>query len=269
MKREVSAAGRITLVVGANGGTGRRLVKHLLDRDQRVRVVVRSAESLSEDVRKNPLLEVNEASVPDLDEGEWVRLVGGCGAVASCLGHNLTFKGIYGRPRKLVTDAVRSLCRAVAANDSDSNRPVKVLLLNTAGYVNRDSGECVSLAQRAVLGLIRALLPPHPDNEKAAEHLCREIGSDDRNIEWVVVRPDTLIEEETVTSHEVLPSPTRSAIFDPGKTSRINVGRFMADLITDDGLWDRWKGRMPVIYNTAGKAEAPEARDLLTSPRRP
>lgn len=34
-----------------------------------------------------------------------------------------------------------------------------------------------------------------------------------------------------------------------GETSRINVAHFMADLITDDGLWSRWKGQMPVIYN--------------------
>lgn len=39
------------------------------------------------------------------------------------------------------------------------------------------------------------------------------------------------------------------AIFAPGQTSRINVGHFMADLITRDDTWARWKGQMPVIYN--------------------
>lgn len=34
-------------------------------------------------------------------------------------------------------------------------------------------------------------------------------------------------------------------------TSRINVAHFMADLITDDDTWRRWKGRMPVIYDEA------------------
>jgi hypothetical protein len=70
-------------------------------------------------------------------------------------------------------------------------------------------------------------------------------------IEWVAVRPDSLIDEDRVTEYEVHPSPIRSATFNPGKTSRINVGRFMADLITDDDLWNRWKGQMPVIYNRA------------------
>ena len=34
-------------------------------------------------------------------------------------------------------------------------------------------------------------------------------------------------------------------------TSRINVAHFMADLITDSDTWNRWKGKMPVIYNKA------------------
>ena len=33
-------------------------------------------------------------------------------------------------------------------------------------------------------------------------------------------------------------------------TSRIN-GHFMAELITDDGTWNKWKRQIPVIYNTA------------------
>lgn len=47
----------------------------------------------------------------------------------------------------------------------------------------------------------------------------------------------------------MLVSPTRSAIFDTGETSRINVGWFMADLITDLHTWNEWKGKMTVIYN--------------------
>ena len=55
--------------------------------------------------------------------------------------------------------------------------------------------------------------------------------------------------EEQVTAYQVHHSPIRSAIFDAGLTSRINVGHFMADLITDDETWNKWKGQMPVIYN--------------------
>jgi hypothetical protein len=97
----------------------------------------------------------------------------------------------------------------------------------------------------------RHVLPPHVDNEQAADYLRIDIGQDDRAIEWAAVRPDKLIDEGKVTEYEVHPSPTVSAIFNTGSTSRINVGHFMADLITDDDVWNRWKGQMQVIYNKA------------------
>lgn len=70
-------------------------------------------------------------------------------------------------------------------------------------------------------------------------------------MEWAAVRPDGLINEDRVTEYELYPSPVRSAIFDAGKTSRINVAHFMANLITDESAWQEWKGQMPVIYNNA------------------
>jgi NAD(P)H-binding len=76
-----------------------------------------------------------------------------------------------------------------------------------------------------------------------------QIGQNDGTIEWVAVRPDSLNDESEVTGYEVYASPIRSALFNAGKTSRINVARFMADLMTDDALWKKWKGQMPVIYN--------------------
>jgi hypothetical protein len=58
-----------------------------------------------------------------------------------------------------------------------------------------------------------------------------------------------LIDEAETTEFSVHSSPIRSAIFDAGKTSRINVGCFMADLIGDETVWKQWIGKMPVIYN--------------------
>jgi len=80
-------------------------------------------------------------------------------------------------------------------------------------------------------------------------HASCERYRNDGTIEWTAVRPDNLIDEDKVTEYEVHPSPIRSAIFNAGRTSRINVGHFMADLIEDDNLWNKWKGQMPVIYN--------------------
>tara|TARA_R110002072_G_scaffold291396_5_gene459570 strand:+ start:1901 stop:2107 length:207 start_codon:yes stop_codon:yes gene_type:complete len=67
------------------------------------------------------------------------------------------------------------------------------------------------------------------------------------------VRPDGLINEDEVTDYIIYPSPIRSAIFDAGKTSRINVGHFMTNLICDGDLWNKWKEQMPVIYNQSTK----------------
>lgn len=236
-----------TLVVGASGATGRLLVAELLARGENVRAIVRSPDRLPATVRNHDALTVITAGVLELSDAEMAQHVRGCRAVASCLGHNLTLKGIYGQPRRLVTDATRRLCAAIRANRPE--QPVKYVLMNTAGNRNRDLDEPISAGQRLVVGLIRLLTPPHPDNEQAADFLRTEIGQDDGAIEWVAVRPDSLIDEERVSEYTVHPSPIRSALFNPGKTSRINVGHFMADLITDDEVWTQWWGQMPVIYN--------------------
>lgn len=235
------------LVVGATGATGKWLVKHLLDLEIEVKAIVRSRERIPVQVRDHEKLTTIEASLLDLSDNELQDLVQGCSAVASCLGHNLSFNGVYGKPRRLVTDAVRRLCAAVKANSPKVK--VKFVLMNTSGNRNRDLNESVSLGQRIVVGLLRVLLPPHPDNEQAAEHLRVNIGQEDRHIDWVAVRPDGLIDQEHVSEYELHPSPIRDAIFNAGKVSRINVAHFMAKLIAEQPLWDRWKGQMPVIYS--------------------
>ncbi|WP_202928100.1 hypothetical protein [Cyclobacterium salsum] len=40
-------------------------------------------------------------------------------------------------------------------------------------------------------------------------------------------------------------------LFNPGKTSRIHVGDFMARPLVENALWEHWKGQMPVLYNRA------------------
>lgn len=237
------------LVVGATGATGRWLVKQLLDRGHAVKVIVRSPNSLPETIRQHERLIVIQASLLDLAAGALAEHVQGIDAVASCLGHNLSFKGIYGHPRRLVTEATRRLCTAIKANRPE--KPVKFVLMNTVGNRNRDLQEPISFAQHLVIGLLRLMLPPHVDNEQAADYLRTQIGQHDKLIEWAAVRPDSLLDENEVTAYDIYPSPIRSAIFDPGKTSRINVAHLMAELITDDAIWQQWKGKMPVIYNKA------------------
>ncbi|MCU7921010.1 MAG: SDR family oxidoreductase [Candidatus Thiodiazotropha sp. (ex Epidulcina cf. delphinae)] len=236
-----------TLVMGASGATGRLLVEQLLNRGESVKAIVRAESDLPERINNHDNLYTIHASVLELSDAEMARHVKGCKAVVSCLGHNLSFKGIYGYPRRLVTDATRLLCKAIKANKPD--KIVKYVLMNSAGNSNHDIPESTSFRHKCVIWLLRLLLPPHVDNEKAADFLRTEIGQDGGEIEWVAVRPDNLVDEIEVTEYEEHPSPIRDAIFDAGNTSRINVAHFMAECIEDHGKWSKWKGQMPVIYN--------------------
>ncbi|MGH1367751.1 MAG: NAD(P)-dependent oxidoreductase [Maritimibacter sp.] len=235
------------LIVGASGATGRLLVEDLLNRGHMVKAVLRRRDSLPAALTAHENLTLIEASLLDLSDAELAALTKGCDAVASCLGHNLTFKGVFGFPRRLVTDATRRLCDAIRANAPDTQ--VRFVLMNTTGNTNRDIPERVPLSQRIVTALLRLILPPHVDNEKAADHLRLKVGQNDPIIKWAAVRPDGLIDETEVSDYDIHPSPIRNPIFDAGKTSRVNVANFMASLATEDLIWKTWQGRMPVIYN--------------------
>jgi nucleoside-diphosphate-sugar epimerase len=237
-----------TLVVGASGATGRLLVEQLLNQGEKVRVIVRSTDRLPELIKNNKRVSVTEANLLDMTDSQLLEQVQGCRAVASCLGHNLTFKGMFGHPRRLVTDGVKRLCHAIEKTQSDS--PIKFILMNTTGNQNKQAGEKVSTAQSIIIGLIRTLLPAHVDNEQAAAYLQSNFELDHKTVEWAAVRPDSLLNEESVSQFNIYPSPIRSAIFDSGKTSRINVAHFMSQLILNDDTWKKWKLQMPVIYNT-------------------
>lgn len=244
-----------SLIVGATGATGRLLVTELLGRGEKVKAVARTPSGLGEESLRDPNLSVVEASISEMSDGDISELVSGCDAAASCLGHNLTLKGLFGPPRRLVTDASRRICEAL--REGERHRPAKFVLMNTTGNRNRDLAEEISFAQKGVIFLLRLLLPPHLDNELAADYLRLEVGREDPTIGWVAVRPDGLVDAEVVSEYSLHPSPIRSAIFDAGSTSRINVAHFMADLITDPDVWSRWQGQMPVIYNEpAAEADA-------------
>ncbi|NBD95176.1 MAG: NAD(P)H-binding protein [Gammaproteobacteria bacterium] len=235
------------LVVGATGATGRRVVAELLGRGQSVRALVRSGARLSVALRAHPGLSMIEGELLEIDDARLREIVSGCDAVVSCLGHNPTFRGIVGPPWRLVTQAASRLCAAIQANEPE--RPVRFVLMGSAGVRNHDLGERVPLAQRLVLLLLRVLVPPHADNEQAAEHLRVAVGRDTTGVEWCVVRPDGLEEGDEVSAYDLHASPTRSAIFDAGRARRINVAHFMARLATEDAAWAEWRFRMPVLYN--------------------
>jgi nucleoside-diphosphate-sugar epimerase len=124
------------LVVGATGMTGQPLVQQLLDRNYNIRVIVRSPDKLSTKVLANPNITIKEAAVLDLTDEEMVQQVKDCDAIVSCLGHTLDFKGMFGEPRKLCTDATLRLCSAIEKNTP--SKPTKLILMNTVGVKNPD-----------------------------------------------------------------------------------------------------------------------------------
>ncbi|CAN5924947.1 hypothetical protein BH11MYX4_BH11MYX4_12630 [soil metagenome] len=104
--------------------------------------------------------------------------------------------------------------------------------------------------------MLRGVLPPARDNQEAARFLQEGIGPSHSFVQWVAVRPDTLLEGEVsaYTLHEGLVS----SLFAPDQTSMANIAHFMGELVTSPKAWEAWKGKMPVIIDaSASEAAAP------------
>ncbi len=234
-----------TLVLGASGATGKLVVQKLVKRNIQVRVVVRESANLPSQILNDKNIEIIKGNVNDLEIGKIKNLLTNCDCIISCLGHNINFKGIFGPPHKLVSNTVAKIIEALQS----LNLNPKFILMSTTAYTNRKIGEVNTFGEKIVFWLLKVLLPPHKDNMLAANHLVNKLGSK-TNIDWVAVRPDSLFDEENVSKYEAHNNKIRSAIFNPGKTSRINVSHFMVELVTNDRLWQEWKYKTPVIYNT-------------------
>jgi len=236
------------LIFGASGATGKLLVNSLIKNTLEIIIILRPTSVIPEEWNNyNNLLvirqDINSMEVPDL-----YQYIANCDAVVSCLGHNITFKGIFGHPRKLVTDTITKIYTACNINSFRTNTK-KLILMNTVGVENREISEKPSVSQRIITSILKRVLPPFKDSYLAAEFLRTNIGMSNPKIEWVIVRPDSLIDENEVTDYNLYTSPIRNVIFNPGKTSRINVADFMKLLLIDKDLWNNFKFQMPVIYN--------------------
>lgn len=232
------------LVLGASGATGKLVVQELIKRDIQVRVVVRESAILPSKISNNKGIEIIKGNITDFDIAKTKDTVKDCDSVICCLGHNISLKGIYGHPRKLVSNTVSKIIEAIQSLKINT----KFILMSTTAYTNRKINEVNDFREKIIFTLLEVLMPPHKDNMLAAYQLVDKLSSK-TNIEWVVVRPDSLFDEENVSLYEIHNKKIRSAIFNSGKTSRINVSHFMADLLTNDKLWQEWKFKTPVIYN--------------------
>jgi len=243
------------LLVGGSGRTGRRVLQQLLSRGICVRAIVRSARKLPALTAVSPNLLLVEASLLSLSDEDLRRHVRGCDAVMSCLGHVLSLKGVLGPPRDLVTRATMRLCRAIEALKPE--KPVKFILM-TSVSVNHPGGLDTRRGsiERTFIWMLRGVLPPAKDNQRAADFLYEGIGASNPFVQWVTVRPDSLLEGDPsgYSLHEGLVS----SIFAPDRTNMANIAHFMCELVTNPKAWEVWKGKLPVIINaTASKVVAP------------
>jgi nucleoside-diphosphate-sugar epimerase len=240
------------LLVGGTGRTGKRVLEQLLSRGISVRIIVRSAQKLPAGAADNSKLTVVEANLLSLSDEDLLRQVRGCDAVISCLGHVTSFKGVLGPPHDLVTRATTRLCRGIET--LQPAKPAKFILMNSVS-VNHPGGLDTrrGMFEKAIMWILRGLIPPAKDNQQAANFLYGNIGMTNPFLQWVAVRPDTLLEGDVseYTLHEGLVS----SLFAPDSTNMANVAHFMCELVTNPKAWDDWKGKLPVIINaTASKS---------------
>ena len=234
-------------IVGATGATGKFVVQQVLEAGHGVKAVVRSPEKLKDLEEAYTAFTQIKGNVLDMEQEELKNHLEQCEAVVCCLGHNISFQGMYGKPRKLVRDSVKKIVHGI--EQLAPEKSFKFVLMNTNGNANRDLNETYPLKERIILNLLYLLLPPHTDNIQAAEYLRTTVGKNNSNVEWAVVRPDTLIDEQEVTEYEIDSLSKDGAIFSENRASRINVANFMTQLVLDDTLWEQWKGSLPYIKN--------------------
>ena len=104
--------------------------------------------------------------------------------------------------------------------------------------------------------MLRGVLPPAKDNQRAADFLLERIGPDDSFVQWVMVRPDSLL--EGAVSEYALHEGLVDGLFAPGRTRMANVAHFMCELVTNPETWADWRGKLPVITNAeASSATTP------------
>jgi putative NADH-flavin reductase len=228
------------LILGGTGAVGQLTVNQLLHGGHRVTALVRNTQVLA----AHPGLKQCPTTALDGSPERLQSILREVDTVISCLGHRLSVNGLFGHPRRLVRD---SLQRLIALMSESDRRRIRLILLGSSGCQNTLLDEPRSRAERLVFATLRRVLPPHVDNEQAAELLVQARYSH-TELNWVIVRPDSLVDEPTVSPYRVVESPERSPLFDAGKVSRINVAHFIAALVTDTPLWQQWQHRMPVLY---------------------
>lgn len=135
-----------------------------------------------------------------------------------------------------VSSVTKSLCESLP------NKGCRFIMMGSNGVANPNSSDPKrAFSERCFLFLLRWLVPPHADNEMAANYLHNHRDQ----MDWSVVRPVDLIDAD-VSEYDILDT-SEGSLFGSGVATRANVADFMVRLVLEDETWKKYKHAMPVI----------------------
>lgn len=196
------------LIVGASGGTGRRLVEQALDRGYSVTALAREPRRLT---IQHAQLSVVKGDV--LDERSVDTAVMGHDAVLSALGHK-RFLG----PTRILSEGTRNILRAMERHD------VPRLVCETSLGIGESAGR---MGLVYTLFIIPVILPFYFWDKARQERLIAASSA-----EWVIVRPGALTNGEKRGVRRA--GPGVGNFLWTVKISRADVAAFMLDQLTSD-----------------------------------
>jgi uncharacterized protein YbjT (DUF2867 family) len=196
------------LVIGATGGTGRRLVQQALDQGHQVTAFVRDPSKFK---IAHANLRIARGDV--LDYASVESAMRGQSAVLCALGHKRFFY-----PNKIQSNGMRHILRAMKACD------VPRLICETALGIGNSVGR---LGLPHTFFILPLILPFYMWDKLRQEQL---IIASDRD--WVIVRPGVLTNGEARGSYRH--GPKVGSYLWPVRISRADVADFMLRQLTDD-----------------------------------
>ena len=101
------------LLLGASGATGKLVLNELINQNYNISIIVRNKEKIDTNILNNKSVEIIEANILDISKDKLKDLMKTSDVCISCLGHNISFKGIFGEPKKLVTNSVKRICELI------------------------------------------------------------------------------------------------------------------------------------------------------------
>ena len=245
------------LVLGTTGRVGFALTKTLLARNIGVRAIVRSEAKFKEMLHSDNCmdslqgLDIVEDEVTKMSAEDFAKHIRNhqCTGVAVALGHRLNTQGLF-TEKMFVSEVTRQIFDAIESLPAGSP-PIRYAILSTPGFFDPRSALeprdiTFNVISRAILKMLQVCLVPPADNQKQANVFLSVPLS--AKTEWVAVRPFNFVEEPEC-QYLTIENMTED-VFAKGKTSIVNIGRFMADLFEKDDVWQKWKGKTVVMKNS-------------------